>query len=311
MEGMTQPIWQGWMQAVHKNLKPEDRAKPAGIQTLPAFIVRTNPGIGAVVPSPSTDIFPSWYKGSQKKTGSARTIDIVSNKGATDCTPQRARKDITDTAANSFSVDKFVDGGSAGANTSEQDDIHKCDDIKPSITLSVSPSGSGKYHLVASVGQGTHALSSDQYPGTVTFSIDGQILAGGSFSISSPGNVTFDYNDATFDGTKTVTATIVDSVLYDASDAATITGSGGGGGGQTNGPLTLLSAKKNGTNVKFTWSGGTGTYSVYRTSNNALLCSGGIGDTSCSGLLISSPVGTAVYIKDSGGSPQSDGTVVN
>ena len=313
MESMTQPVWQGWMQAAHKNLKPEDRAKPAGVQTLPAYVVRSHVGIGSVEPSPSTDLFPSWYKGGQKKTGSARTIDIVSNKTATDCTPARARKDINDAAANSFSVDKFIGNGAANADTGQQDDVHLCSDIKPSITLSATPNGSGGYHLVATVGQGTHPLSSDQYPGTVTFSVDGQTLSGGSLSISSPGSVSMDY-DAKFDGTKTVTATIVDSVLYDASDSATITGSGpgGGGGSQTNGPLTLISAKKTGaTNVKFTWSGGSGSYSVYRTSNNTLLCNADSGDTSCTGLLSQAPVGTAVYIKDSAGSPPSNGTVTN
>jgi penicillin-binding protein 1A len=274
MENMTQPVWQGWMQAAHKDLKPEDRAKPAGVQTLPAYIVRTNPGLGAVVPSPSTDLFPSWYKAASTKPGSARTIDIVSNKGATDCTPPRARKDINDTAANSFSVDKFVGAGGANVDSSQQDDIHKCDDIKPSISMSVTPNGSGKYHLEASVGQGTHALSSDQFPGTVTFSIDGQILAGGSFNVSGPQTVSFDYNDATFDGTKTITATVVDSVLYDATDTATITGSGGGGVSQS-GPLTLsATVTGSGINKKinFSWTGGSGPYDVYKGNTPVVGC---------------------------------------
>ncbi len=265
MEAMTQPVWQGWMQAAHKDLKPEDRAKPAGVQTTAAYVVRSNPGLGAVVPSTATDLFPGWYKGGNKKPGAARTIDIVSNKTATDCTPQRARKDINDAAANSFSVDKYVGGGGANADSSQQDDIHQCTDVKPSIQLSIASTGGNGYTLTANVGQGTHPLSSDQYPGTVTFSVDGQVLAGGSFPISSSGSVSMNY---TSDGNaKTITATVVDSVLYDASDTGTTPG-----GNASTGTLNFTTAKKSGTNYTFGWSGGIGPYTVYKQSSNFLLC---------------------------------------
>jgi penicillin-binding protein 1A len=297
MEAMTQPVWQGWMRAAHQDLKPEDRAKPAGVQTAPAYIVRSNPGLGAVVPSPSTDIFPSWYKAVTNKGGAARTIDIVSNKTATDCTPSRARKDINDSAANSFSIDKYV---GANADTSQSDDIHQCSDVKPSVQLAITGSP-GSYTFTATVGQGTHPLSSDQYPGVVTFSIDGQVLSGGSFNIGSSGTVTMNYNES-FAGTKTVTATVVDSVLYDASDTGTITGGagGGGGGGTTGTPVKLDSAKRTGGNVKFTWSGGSGPFIVYLTSSNSQLCSSPTGTTCTYAANISA--GTDVYVKDSSGS---------
>lgn len=256
MEAMTQPVWQGWMQAAHKNLKPEDRAKPAGIQTLPAFIVRSNPGLGAVVPSSTTDLFPSWYKGNKNKAGANRTIDQVSNKAATDCTPQRARKDINDAAANSFSVDKFVDGGASSSDTSQQDDIHKCDDARPSITSLQITGG----NIVASVAQGTHPLSSEQFPGTLTFAIDGQVVSGGSVSVSSAGTYSIPVN-ASFEG-KTVTVTIVDSVLYD--DLKTIEVPGGSGGSQGNGPLTLTKGTVTASTINFTWTGGSGPYFLSR-----------------------------------------------
>lgn len=301
MEAMTQPVWQGWMQAAHKELKPEDRAKPAGVQTLPAFIVRTNPGLGAVVPSTSTDLFPSWYKGAQKKTGAARTIDIVSNKTATDCTPTRARKEINDAAANSFSVDKFVTGNAATADTSQQDDIHKCTDIRPEITnISTTKNGSS-YHIVATVQQGTHPLTSGQFPGTLTFSIDGQILTGGSISVTGNGQYAFDYTP-NFSGEKTITATIVDSVLYDNIATVNITGSGGGGGSQSGGPLTLNDANRSGasTTVTIKWSGGSGDYTVYRGDNDTAVpgCNG-ISGTQCTGTI---PISvTSVYVKDTSG----------
>lgn len=299
MEAMTQPVWQGWMQAAHKDLKPEDRAKPAGVQTTAAYIVRSNPGLGAVVPSPATDLFPSWYKANTKKAGAARTIDIVSNKTATDCTPNRARKDINDTAANSFSVDKYV---GASADTSQTDDIHQCSDIRPSIQLSITPAGGNKYSLSATVGQGTHPLSSDQYPGTVTFSVDGQVISGGSFTVNNPGTVNADFT-ADFDGTKTVTATIVDSVLYDASDSGTITGSGT----STGGSLTLNNPTKSAGVINFSWSGGSPNYdlSYKRPSDsgfsNISTCQNQAG-TACSATPASNfPSGTTIRIRDEDG----------
>lgn len=38
METMTQPIISGWMQKAHEGLKPEERPKPAGIQSLPSTL---------------------------------------------------------------------------------------------------------------------------------------------------------------------------------------------------------------------------------------------------------------------------------
>lgn len=296
MEAMTQPVWQGWMQAAHKDLKPEDRAKPASVQTAPAYIVRSHVGIGSVEPSPATDIFPGWYKSPTKQSGQARTIDIVSNKTATDCTPQRARKDINDTAANSFSVDKYVGTGSS-ADASQQDDIHQCTDIKPSITITATPAGGNNYTLTATVGQGTHPISSDQFPGTVTFSVDGQTLAGGSFTINSPGVVSMEYA-ADFSGTKSVTATIVDSVLYDASDIATVTGSPGGGGGGT---LSIKKPIKSGGTISFEWTGGEGPYDLFKDDVPIASCmnipTNGCSDTPASAY----PTGTVIRIKDDEG----------
>lgn len=304
MEAMTQPIWQGWMQAAHKNLKPEDRPKPAGVQTLPAFIVRNNPGLGAVVPSSATDLFPSWYKGGTNKTGAARTIDIVSNKTATDCTPARARKTINDAAANSFSIDKFVNGGAANADSSQQDDIHLCTDVRPEITNLTATASGNSYHIVATVQQGTHPLSSDQFPGTLTFSVDGQILSGGSINVTGDGSYTFDFTP-TFSGEKTITATIVDSVLYDNIATVNVTGSGSPGGAQTNGPLTLTGNASTAT-ISFSWSGGSGApYSLYK-DNSPTPNASGCWNTSNTGCTLPKSPGTHTYrIEDKDGNQKS------
>ncbi len=294
MEVMTQPIVQGWMRPMHDNIPVEERAKPEGIKTLPAFIIRAHVGNGTVEPSTATDLFPSWYE-PKKTTNKKQTIDIVSNKLATDCTPPRAKKEVNDADANSFSIDTFVNKQTS-ANTTATDDVHKCDDAKPGISLSQSGSS-----VVASVTQGTHPLSSDRYPGTVNFVIDGQVV--NSAQVASGGSVTYT-PDLNFTGTKEITAQIIDSVLYDAtSNSVTISGTGGT---STGSPLTITDPSSgqdigNG-NANYTvkWTGGSGPFTLLVdgvpicTNTNANQCAitvGGPNDSSHS-LMLTQSAGT-------------------
>ena len=286
METMTQPIWGGWMQGAHNNAQPKAWPKPDGVKTLPAYVVRTHVGVASIEPSPTNDIFPSWYENNKKKSTAKKTIDIVSNKLATDCTPERARKVVSETSASSFSGDTFVDGG--GANTSQEDDVHKCSDRKPNISLSISGSSGGPYNLTATVSRGTHPLSSDKFKGTITFAVGGDTLPGGSYKVDSNGSVTYKSYVPSFSGSKTVTATIVDSVLYDDSDSGTIAGSS-----------LAISAVKNGGVVDISWSGGSGSVTITNVSN-ATICSGS-GSGTCSPSVSDAPVGTAVKMTDSNG----------
>jgi membrane peptidoglycan carboxypeptidase len=282
MENMTLPIWQGWMQGAHKSLKPEDQAKPASVQTLPAYVVRSHVGFGSVEPSPANDLFPSWYQNNKKATNTKQTIDIVSNKLATTCTPDRAKKEVTDTAADTFSGDTFH--GTGGANTSEQDDVHKCEDVRPSISLSTQDNGNGTFELTATINQGTHPLSSDKFKGTVTFSAGGQTLPGGTYNIGSPGSVT--YHSYSPSGSQSITVTVVDSVLYDASDSKSVTGSSGS---------SLSNLQRSG--GSYSWSGGTGTVTVYKgnSGSGVILCSAAAATGNCSG----SPPGGPYSARDS------------
>lgn len=228
MEQMTKPIWQGWMDGAHHGKKPIDWEKPKGIQTLPAYVVRKNPSStshGAVIPSRSTDIFPSWYKAT-KATSKTQTIDKVSGKLATDCTPSRAKEKTNGGAAAQFSIDTIISGaGSASSASNDKDDVHKCDDSKPKVSLNISTSGTG-YVLSVNVKQGTHPISSDKFKGTINYVLDGQIIR--SFAIGGPGNGLAKMNyTPTFTGDKSIYAEVIDSVLYDAkSGAGTLTGAG-------------------------------------------------------------------------------------
>lgn len=241
MEVMTEPIWGNWMRRVHNNLPPEERPRPAGVKTLPAFIVRNHVGVGSIEPSPAEDLFPSWYK--QKTKGSREVLDKVSNKLATDCTPELAKETVGNANANQFSADKFHDGGGR-AGTTERDDVHKCEDARPSITLTIN----GK-QITATVTQGTHPLSSDRFPGTVNIKIDGNTVQ--SYQVSaSPSSVTY---TAKVTGSRTVTAEVIDSVLYSNTDTQTADFGSAPAPDNTDEDLNLEVTDNGGNNYTFTW----------------------------------------------------------
>ncbi|MEI7631921.1 MAG: transglycosylase domain-containing protein [bacterium] len=223
METMTEPIWGNWMRRVHNELKPEERVKPAGVQTLAAYVVRKHVALGSVEPSPSTDLFPSWYQKQTIKAGQKQVFDKVSNKIASDCTPTLAIEERTDAEAAAFSGDPYVSGG---GSIQDKDDVHKCEDIKPSIkkfTVSTT-SVIGVYKLSVEIEQGTFAFTSDKFKGSLNFKIDGQTIDGGSLTIDNAGSFTVTYKSL-FNDTKTFTAEISDSVLYSAvasSDPVTL-----------------------------------------------------------------------------------------
>ncbi|MEO8863210.1 MAG: transglycosylase domain-containing protein [Candidatus Saccharimonadales bacterium] len=291
MEVMTQPIVDTWMKGMHKDLKPVDREKPAGIQTLPAFIVRSHVGSGSIEPSPSTDLYPSWYKQPGKTTGINQKMDKVSNKLATECTPALAIQQISGADSNTFSVDKFVKGGLA-STTSETDDVHKCGEAQPTITLTTKAVNcSGSCSVVAVVTAGAHPINSAEFPGTVNLLIDGQVVA--TQNIGGGGSVSFPYT-ASFSGTKTLSVQVIDSVLYESTDNGTITGS------SSSSPLTLLNATNNSGTVTIKWSGGTAPYSVYKPGNPTPVCTSPSA-MSCTTSITSLPSGSNVRVEDSAG----------
>lgn len=220
MSAMTQPIWTNWMNRAHDGLEPIERPRPGGVKEEKAYVVRSNPGGAARVPSRDTDLYPSWYR-SRDIDRSRRTIDIVSEKLATDCTPERARQEVTESNANQFSSDDYVDNG---ANLEEEDDVHSCDDRMPSISLNVNQLSDGRYDISANVRNGTHPISSSRFQGKVEFRIGGNTIR--SMQIDGAGNTPSFRYQPDFEGNRQLTAIIIDSVLY-SSNSNPITISGG------------------------------------------------------------------------------------
>jgi membrane peptidoglycan carboxypeptidase len=315
METMTLPITRGWMEAAHANLKPVNWVPPTGIKTLPAFVVRNHVGLSSVEPSPSNDLFPSWY--SPKGSGTtAQTTDKVTGRLATSCTPDLARQTLGNSNANTWNVDQWA-GGSATANSSSSsgsssatatDNVHNCSDSPPTITLT-APSNciadDGGCTITATVAQGTYQLSDSsrsQFPGTVNFIVGGQVVKTATV-VDSPSTVSFSYMP-TSNGEVTMTAQVVDSVLYSAEDQATFTGKGASPN------LTFDTAKINGTRTEFSWTGGAGNYTVYNTNSPGTVYCNNISDTKCSVIRTLAPNNTRVTVKDSNGKT-ADTTVSN
>jgi membrane peptidoglycan carboxypeptidase len=245
MEYMTEPILKGWLNAAHDSLmsagaKPVNWTKPSDIKTLPAFIIRAKvSNLGEIIPSPANDIFPSWYQQSKQGGNVATVIDKVSKKKATSCTPELAKENTTTSNDNTFSADRFHGARGSATSTTEDDDVHKCDDTKPLITLTAEPACTVNsvctFRVV--VTQGTHALSGGDFPGTVNLLVNGNKIQ--SQGVNDSGStLTFNYTP-TSTGSITVTAQVIDSVLYSSSDEKTVDVSQGGstgdnGNGQDN-----------------------------------------------------------------------------
>jgi membrane peptidoglycan carboxypeptidase len=229
MEVLTTPLTKGFMTAALDNLHttPVNWTEPTDIVHAPGYVVRTHVGVGSIEPSPTTEIFPSWYK-PKATTSQSSTIDKVSNKLATSCTPAAAKQVVGGSAApNSFSVDNYYPPGSNGsssstANTGANDDVHNCSDNPPTISVTATDNKDGTATLAAFVSAGTHPLNDTnypQYPGTVTFSVNGQVV--GTKAANDPqDNVSISFTVPST-GAYTVTATVTDSVLYSASDTTT------------------------------------------------------------------------------------------
>ncbi len=255
MENMTQPIWQGWMDSAHKNLKPVDRERPSGLQSLPAYIIRNHIGIGSVEPSPANELYPSWYKQPSKANSGAKTIDTVSGKIATECTPDKARQQVSNADANIFSIDPYF-GNKPGSTTTDTDDVHKCDDRKPGVSLTVNDNGSGQYQFIATVSQGSYPLTGSRQ-GTVNFYVNGQIVTTQNINNADVDTVAYNYT-ATASGSATVKAEVVDSVLYSATDEKAVNLA------QGSAALTLSHSRANTTTENFSWAAysGAGSYKL-------------------------------------------------
>lgn len=194
-------------------------------------------GVQRLTVNGRTDLFPSWYSRNQSNSNATKmTFDSVSKKKATDCTPARAKVELDVSKVKDPVTRREALIAPSGYDTSKDDDVHNCSDVRPFVTLPPkdvlnNEMKSGK--ITANVNRGTHPLDK------VEFSVDGQVV--GSVPVTDSGTVTIDYTP-TSPGDKTVTVTVIDKVLYDGSDTKTATvatNSNSNGNGRRGGILPL------------------------------------------------------------------------
>ncbi|HEX9679733.1 MAG TPA: transglycosylase domain-containing protein [Candidatus Saccharimonadales bacterium] len=218
VEPMVGPIWNEFMRNYHKGKKDVPFERPEGIKNV-KIDRATGRNAGPNSKNVINDIAASWFEGVPASDNEKVTIDTVSNKLATDCTPELAKKVVSNTgAAPELPADDpmfaaWAKGAGYSANTTkikDKDDVHDCDDSPPNITSFSVVSSDFSVDYTA----GTHPLND----GKVNFYVNGELVKTCTIPASgcSTNSAQYTYNKS-FSGT--VRVEVVDKLLY--SDEAT------------------------------------------------------------------------------------------
>jgi penicillin-binding protein 1A len=148
------------------------------------------------------ELFPSWYNKDKAQKQDKRTFDKVSKKLATDCTPAAARVEVGVTVLTDPITEKKKIVAWDGYDASGEDDVHSCNDAKPSVTL--TPRNNGR-RLTVSYTTGKFSLQN------VRVTVNGTEIA--NFGASSSGSRTI-ANTADYGDNFTATATVQDEGYY-------------------------------------------------------------------------------------------------
>ena len=173
------------------------------------------------------ELYPSWYNKNQGKTNDKLTFDKVSKKKATDCTPEGAKIEIGVQKFKDPITKRFTYIAPDGYDATKDDDTHKCSDAKPNVgTISYEKNSGKSYKISVSVVAGNHPLQQ------LEIKVGDTIVA--TLPVTSSGTYSTNYT-ASGSGSQTITATLTDSVYYEATGSKTFTpssdsGSSGGGG---------------------------------------------------------------------------------
>ena len=175
-----------------------DWERPAGIQTLTV--------------NGKTDIWPSWYN--QSKSGikkESMSFDSISKKKATDCTPAETLVDVEVTKTYDPITKEDVTTAD-GYDPDADDDVHACSDIRPTVSVNSTATGTT---VTASVSSGTHPIAS------YTLEVNGAVVKQGT----SAGTISYNVGSK-LTGTVTVKITARDNAGYTSTASQEVTISG-------------------------------------------------------------------------------------
>lgn len=157
------------------------------------------------------DMFPSWYQKPQEGTKKF-TMDKVSKKLATNCTPAAAREEISVPTLRGRGGPETLGQPPAGYDIQNEDDVHKCGDPKPGITLSAASGGDDglTYTFNASASRGKANIR------TIEFIIGGRVVATRSGSSAS---ISHTFREP---GSYTVQVRVTDALYYQSTSQETV-----------------------------------------------------------------------------------------
>ena len=196
---MTGPIYTDFMREVYKlkGWKSEDFfERPAGIQKL------TVDG--------RTDWFQSYFKKPKELPSKEFTVDKITKKLATDCTPPAAREVIRAITFKSGSGENDLDYKAEGYDLKNNDDLHNCSDVKANASIKAVSSGApGQYSITVNISQGTHSLQGAE------LYVDGNLvqnLGAGASSVTQ----------TLAAGQHSIKVAMSDSALYSSENSITV-----------------------------------------------------------------------------------------
>lgn len=201
-----------YMEAVHTQVyQPEGKWKPNQQIDRPD-------GMKDLSINGRRDVYPSWYDQKAGQTNEKMTFDKVSKKKATDCTPQEARIEMNVSKITDPITKKPAYIAPDGYDASKDDDKHKCDDVKPSVSVTTTRSGES-VKITANVTQGTHPLSS------LKIQVGEGVVA--DVAVSGTGSYT---TTVTIKDAQTVTAVVQDQALYGGTGTTQVAALSSGNG---------------------------------------------------------------------------------
>lgn len=197
----TGPMFSDYMSKVH-----------AQVMSKPQYGWKTNdwftqpPGVKKMGGGGKYDLYPSWYNKSLEKAKNF-TVDKVSKKLATDCTPELAREVIkVSVVAGRFGAETPTGNIPGGYDVVNKDDVHQCGDPLPNASITITSLGSNgnnrPYSFAANATPGKHPIQ------TIEFLVNGQVV-----STQNGANATANYSFAD-SGTYTIQARVTDTALY-------------------------------------------------------------------------------------------------
>jgi penicillin-binding protein 1A len=163
------------------------------------------------------DVYPSWFNQTAGRAKDKIDFDKVSKKRATDCTPADARVNLEVYKTTDPISKREIMIAPDGYNASSEDDLHKCEDVKPSVAgIEVKKASGDQYTITVTANQGTHQLSN------LKIQVGGGLIA--DVPISGSGNY---QTTTTIKKSEDITVTILDSAAYSTTTSKKFTPSGG------------------------------------------------------------------------------------